>query len=518
MKKGIILILIMVVFGLNLFSQNNTKATWGPTYKMPSKLGTRIVCEDATGFYIIRSQRRASKGIILDKFDKKMNQKYSEELIIPKKDKNEMLFEDVVYINKQLVLLVSYFDRKNKKNYYFAYPIDDKGKVGSKFKLLDENTTEKSRDGANYDFVMSKDTTKMLLYYNPPFDKKADEKFHYKVFDQSFNLIWEKEVELPYKDKLVAINDYIIDNDANVFMLLTISPDRKKGEKETKVEQAKKFMVLSYKHKTNKFDQYEVKLKNKWIESIDYDYNPSLNQLVLGGFYSDDFKIGTVNGIFYMKLDINSGEVKVSSMKPFDKDFMTDMVGEKKAEKGKGIGNFVVRQFFAKKDGGAYIVAEQYYVVVHTYTNPKTGATTTTYTYYYNDIIVASINPKGEIDWLKKITKKSADKSGGYYLSYAISHNKEKDDLNIVFNDNPKNIELYKKNPNKLAMVGNVKKAVATWVSINRDGNIKRLPLFTAKELDKIILQPRVNLRSENDITVYGIRGKEYKFGKISFN
>lgn len=514
MKKGIVLLIIIAFVGLNSFSQNTAKATWGPTYKMKSQLSTRIVCEDATGFYILRSQRRASKGIILEKFDKQMNLKYSEELIIPKKNKDIMLFEDVVYINKQLVLLTSYFDNKNKRNFYFAYPIDDNGKVGSKFKLLDENTTNGKR-GANYDFVLSKDTTKMLLYYNPPFDKKADEKFHYKVFDQSFNLIWEKEVELPYKDKLVSIKEYIIDNDANVFMLLTISPDKKKGEKETKVDQAKKFMVLSYKHKTGKFEQYEIKLKNKWIESIDYDYNPTLNQLVLGGFYSDDNKMSTVNGLFYMKLDINSGEVQKSSFKPFDKDFMVEMLGERKADKGKGIGEFVVRQFFSKKDGGAYIVAEQYYITTTTYTDSK-GNTYTRYVYHYNDIIAASVNPNGEIDWLKKITKKSADGAGGYYLSYAISHNKEKDLLNIIFNDNVKNIELYKKDPKKLAPV-NIKKSMVTWVSINKEGNMKRVPLFTVKELDKIILQPKVSMRTENDITVYAIRGKNYKFGKISF-
>lgn len=512
MKK--LLLLGLILSSLFAFAQQKSQAKWGPTYKMPSKFNTRIVCEDGTGFYVVRSQRRSSKGIILEKYDDKMNLKYSEELIIPKKDKDIMLFEDVVYVNKQLVLLTSYFDNKNKKNFFFAYPIDEKGKVGSKFKLLDENKTD-DKKASNYDFILSKDTTKFLLYYNPPFDKKADEKFHYKVFDKSFNLIWEKEVTLPYKDKLVSIKDYIIDNDANVFMLLTVSPDRKKGEKETKIEQATKFMVLSYTHKTGQFNQYEIKLKNKWIESIDYDYNPSQNQLVLGGFYSDDFKLGTVNGLFYMKLNINSGEVEKSSFKPFDKDFMADMIGEKKAEKGKGLGDFVVRQFFSRKDGGAYIVAEQYYIVVIRYTDSK-GHTYTRTTYHYNDIIAASVSPNGEIDWLKKITKKSSDGAGGYYLSYAISHNKEKDVLNIIFNDNPKNVELYKKNPNKLAPVS-IKKSLVTWVSINKEGNMKRVPLFTVKELDKVILQPKVSMRSDDDITVYAIRGKNYKFGKISF-
>lgn len=513
MKKRIVLLIIIAFVGLNLFSQNNAKATWSPTYKMPSKLSTYIVGEDETGFYVLRSQRRASKGIVLEKFDKKMNLVFSEQQEMPKKDKKPLLFEDIILLNKQLVLLASFDDMKSKKSFAFAYPIDSKGRIGNKFKVLDERSNEGKRT-TSFDFQLSKDTTKLLVYYNPPFDKYNEEEFKYKVFDNNLNLLWEKEIKLPYKDKLFSIEDYIVDNDANVYMLAKILPDRTKGEKEKKTEQVKKFIILSYKHKSKEFKQYEIKLKDKWVESINYDLNQNLNELIIGGFYSNNNKMD-INGLFYMSIDLKSGEVKQTSKKEFDKDFMAEMVGEKKADKGKGLSEFYFDYFFSKKDGGAYIVAEQYYITVITTTDSK-GNTSTRYVYHYNDIIVASISPKGEIDWIKKIPKKSADGSG-YYLSYAINHNEEKDNLNIVFNDNPKNIELYKKNPNKLTNVGNLKKSVAMWVSLNSEGNMKRVPLFTAKELDKIILQPKTHMRSENDITVYGIRGKEYKFGKITF-
>lgn len=511
-----LILLTLIISTIVTYAQTGAQAKWGPTYKMSSKLDTWIACEDETGFYVVRSKRRSWEGVKLEKYDHKMNLKYSEELVLPKKNNIKMLFEDIVYVDKKLYMLASYTSSSSKDNYYYAYPIDDKGKLSDKSITLDHNSTP-GKLGANYTTVLSKDSTKLLLYYNPPFDKKEDEKFKYKVFDKSLNLIWEKEIELPFKDKLVEIEDYIIDNDANVFMLLSILPDRKKGEKETKAEQAKKFIVLSYIHKKKEFNQYEVKLKDKWIESIDYDYNPELNQLTLGGFYSDDFKMNAVNGLFYMKLDINSGEVQVSSYKPFDKEIMTEIIGEKKAEKGKGLGDFVIRQFLSKKDGGAYIIAEQHYVTVTTTTDPKTGATSTRYHYHYNGIIVASINPKGDIEWIKLVKKASVDGSGGYYLSYAISHNRERDQLNIVFNDNLKNYGTDGKAIEKITGLRNIKKSVAAWVNIDSSGKMKRSMLFSVKELDKIILQPKINMRTDNDITVYGIRGKEYKFGKISF-
>ena len=172
--------------------------------------------------------------------------------------------------------------------------------------------------------------------------------------------------------------------------------------------------------------------------------------------------------------------------------------------------------FLTKKDGGAFLIAEKYYIRVHTSTNSK-GVTTTYYTYHYDDIIAVSISAKGEIDWVKRIAKKSGDRTG-YYLSYALNFNRETNNLNFIFNDNPKNIEQINDDPRKVKSVGNVKKSIATLVSINEEGNIRRTAMFSAKDLDKIILLPKINYRvSDTELITFGIKGKAYKFGKITF-
>ncbi|MDT8410953.1 MAG: hypothetical protein RQ875_00705 [Vicingaceae bacterium] len=512
------LLIFFLIASVIVSAQKNVTVKWGPTYKTPPKSSSSsIIGDDGTHFYIVRGGKGYRGGVFLEKYNKQMKLVYSKELVIPKKGDELLTYESIILLNNSPVLLASFNDRKSNKSYAFAYPIDENGKVGSKFKLLDERETD-GKKFLNMDFVLSKDSTKLLFYYSPTYDKYADEKFSYKVFDNSLNILWEKDVKLPYRDKNFGIKDYVVDNEGNVFMLSTIYPDKSKGEKETKHEQAKTYTILAYKYKEATFKQYEIKLKNKWVSDIYYDLNEEKGELYVGGFYSDDRYTSSTNGIFYMSINIKTTNVTQSSTKAFDKDFMIDELGERKADKGKGITSYVFDYFYAKKDGGAYLIAEKYYVTVHTTTNPQTGATTTRYVYHYNDIIVVNVNPKGEIEWIRKVPKRSSDGAGGYYLSYAINFNTSTNNLNIIFNDNPANIEILKTNEKKIKAV-NIKKSVATVVNINEEGYLKRVPLFKNKENDKIILQPKKFMQiDDNTLIIYGVRGKEYKFGNISIN
>jgi hypothetical protein len=510
MKKLIPLIIALLIV-VQMSAQKNVTAQWGPTYKTKARL-SGIVGEDKDGFYTLRSNRKGDMWI--ERYDTKMTLQFSEELVIPKKGKKRLAYEGIYYLQGQLILLTSHTDKKAGKSYAFAYPISSKGVVGSKFKKLDEVAMNGRRSGG-FDFEVSQDSSKFLAYHNKPYDKYNNEKFSYKVFDNKLNLVWEKDLQLPYKDKFFSIKDYILDNDGNVYMRATIYPDRTKGEKKSNKEQTSKFVIVSYKHKTDKLSQFEVKLTGKWVKSISYDVNEDTKEVVVGGFYSDDKKM-KINGIFYLAMDLKSGEIKATSKKAFDSSFMTEMIGEKKAEKGKGLSNFDFDYFLTKKDGGAYLIAEQYYITTHTYTDSN-GNTNTRTVYHYNDVIVVSVGKTGDIEWVRKVPKNSAA-SSGYYLSYGLNFNDNTNELNLFFNDNPKNIELLKNNPNKVRRVGSLKKSVAILVSLNEEGNMSRSPMFSAKDLDKIILKPTMSLRtSDTDVITYAVKGKSYKFGRFTF-
>jgi len=317
-------------------------------------------------------------------------------------------------------------------------------------------------------------------------------------------------------NKHFEITKYLVDNNGNVFMLATILPDKKKGEKEIKKEQAKKFIVLGYNHKKDEVKQYEVKLSNKWVESMFYDINEKTKEIVINGFYSNDFKTSTVDGLVYMTISLKSGDANKASYKKFDKEFLTETIGKRKAEKEKGIKNYDIREVFARENGGSYFIAEEYYEVTHT--NTTKNGTTTYIDYHYDNIIVASINKNAEIEWIKVIKKEShiRDDSRGTYLSFAVAFDSKNDMLNFVLNDNPKNIELLKKG--KVANNIMPTKAMVTLVTINKEGNMKRVPLFSNKELKKARLDPKRNNQvSDNELILVGIQGKNYKFGKIIF-
>ncbi len=514
MKKAILfsLCLFMIV---SAFSQKSVTAKWGATYKTAGRL-SEVIGEDKDGFYTLRvkGSRFGSSDMWIQRYDNQMNLKFSEELLIPKKGKKKLLYEGIYILQGQLILMTSLTDKEIGKSFAFAYPISAKGIVGSKFKKLDEIAMDGRKSGS-FGFQISQDSSKFLVYHNKPYDKYNNEKFSYKVYDNSLNLVWEKEVQLPYRDKYFSIEDYIIDNTGDVYMRATIFPDKTKGEKKIKGEQAAKFVIVSYQHKTDQLTQFEVQLTGKWVESISYEINEATKEVVVGGFYSDDKKL-KINGIFYLTMDLADGTVKTISKKAFDDSFMTEMIGEKKAAKGKGLSSFFFDHFFVKKDGGAYLIAEQYYVTTSTYTDSN-GNTHTRTVYHYNDIIVVSVDKAGNIDWVRNVPKNSAAGSG-YYLSYGLNFNETTNELNLFFNDNPKNIALLKENPNKVRKLGNLKKSVAILVAINEEGNISRSPLFTAKDLDKVILAPtKSSMINDTDVITYAVKGKSYKFGKFTF-
>lgn len=512
--KLLALTIISILICSVSFAQSAT-VKWGATIKKPS--GTyisKIVGEDKDGFYVLR--KALKKGVMhIERFNQKMELEFSQQLTIPKKGKKFHTYEGIYYINNQLVLFTSFADKNMGKNFAFAHPISDKGVVGTKFKKIDEIKTEGRKTGS-FDVELSKDSTKFLVYHNEPYDKYEDEEFSFKVYDNTLTPVWEKGITLPYKDENFNIKDYKIAGNGTVYMLATIYPDKSKGEKtKSKEYQVNKYVILSYNGKDDDLQQFEVNLSGKWIDEMSYEINEETQELIVSGFYADDHKMA-VKGTFFLSMDIESKKVKVTSIKAFDKEFISESIGEKKAEKGKGIRYFDFDYMFTRKDGGIYMVAEQYYLTTRTYTDSN-GNTRTVTVYNYDDIMVTSINSKGEIEWTRLVEKRTGS-SGPAYLSYAVNFNKNNDQLNIVFNDNPENISRAKDDTKKIKALKSYKKSIAALVNINIEGYMSRTAMFQNRDLDKTYLRPSLFLSTDDEsfITV-ATRGKNYKFGKFTF-
>ncbi len=532
MKKTIIILGLLTFSILISFGQSKSKKVdilWGLEQKK-SKRSTLsdIVGYDKTGIYAIKTQNTGLIGyntkITLEHYNNKMNQTKSVEINLEEQNK-KTYFEFIIQLNNELYLFSSFKNQKLKRNFLFVQSINKKTLQFNKDlkKIAEINYSGKSKFNAgNFDFVLSRDSSKVLIYYNLPYDKYGSEKFGFNVFDNNLNELWEKKITLPYKEELFDVEDYLIDNNGNVHLLGMIFKDKRKDKR--RGEPNYKYQILSYLNDGESIKEYPIKIEGKFLTDMQIAVNDE-QDMICGGFYSN---VGTFSiiGSYFIKVDGKTKEITAKSFKEFGIDFITQNMSQRKenkakakAAKGKNVElyEYDLDNIILKNNGGAMLVGEQYYVRVITNTYRSSSgvmSTSTTYYYYFNDIIVINMSPDGNIEWAEKIAKRQLTTNDrGFYSSYTLSVVGDK--MYFVFNDNPKN--LFYKGEGKLYNFNKGKESLTVLVELDSDGKQTREALFSSGEAD-ILTRPKVCEQiSENEMILFGQRRKTHRFAKITF-
>ncbi len=491
---------------------------WGENLRLKGKaIITDIIGEDETGFFVLKATGGyfSSGKMWLERYaSKDMSLQFSEELKFPVIDGRTANFEELLYVNGQLILFTSLYNKEAGENRAYAQLVSNKGELGP-HKEIDLIKAEKKKNNGTFNFTISDDQKSILVSHNDPFAKQKNETFSYKLYDTQLNLSWAKNFKLPYKDISVKISEHVIDQQGNIYMLAKLYEDREKKDKKLKDVPSYHYVIIAYYPAENKLKEFDISLGNKWITSVTFDITHD-GDLAIGGFYSNNLRYSIV-GTFFLTIDQTSKAIKSKGLKAFDKQFLMEFMNERKVDRGNELEQFYFDHFILKEDGGAVFVAEQYYTYTTSYVDPRTGAVTYTYHYFYDDLIAVSINPDGSIAWARKIPKRQhTSNDGGYFSSYALAVTNEY--VHIVFNDNPYNQETYKNGNGKLRSMSNPKKSMALLASLDHDGNIKRKPLFKAQDIE-IILRPQIYYQpSGSEVTVFGQKGRNYKFGRIKLD
>lgn len=503
---------LMAVFLLSqpLFSQPQINVTMGQE-QQASKRGSLedVVGYDETGCYVLRSDRR---DLFIEHYDRQMNRKNSVELDL-QQDKKEKDLEFIVQLGKQLYLFSSFDNQKLDKNFLFVQTINKQTlKPNADIQNIAEIGFKRKRNAGTYSYRVSPDSSKVLIFYSLPYEKGEPEKFGFSVFDKNMKLMWKKDVKLPYNDELFSVDKFKVDNNGNVYLLGLVY--REKAKKKRHGKPNYQYHVLAYSGGGNIFNEYKVDLRDKFITDMQIGIRTN-GDISCAGFYSEKGTF-SIKGTFFLTLDANSKKTKKENLKEFDKDFLEEFMSDSKAKRGKELYEYDLDRLVLREDGGAVLVAEQYYIHVSTYTTSTgTGMMTTRTVYYYNynDLVVININPDGSIQWARKIPKRQVTANdGGYFSSYTFSLINNK--MYFIFNDNPKN--LANPNPDKIYNY-NPKSSVVTVVEIDKNGNMNKQALFKAKEA-KIITRPKVCEQvSGNEVIVFGQKKSKYKFARLIF-
>ena len=532
---------------------------WSPDLQEPSNADIKkIIATEAGGFYALRerqggllSNTTAAKPI-LEFYNANMKLVRSKELDLDVKGKARFV-KDVVMLDRRLWVLSYFYNEKHEKTYLFAQEISKSTFNLGKDLIKVAEQDQKNQDKSDvFTVATSRDSSKIVIFNRQPNENKQQE-FSLAVFDSEFKELWSKEAKLPYSKKNFSIEDYQLDNQGNVYLLGIIYTEGA-NRLERRGKATYQYDILAYRQDNaiTELHEYKIDMKDRFISDLSFKIGDD-GDLICAGFYSEK-GAKSVKGSCFFKINPKTHDQTSISSRPFDFQFMTTNLSERNKERAKAaiekgdkeaepeLYDYSIDKLITRSDGGVIMVAEQYFIDERLRNNNNYGygyspwgspfynpyAYSSIYDPYgyrngnnrqpdyifnYNDIIVVNIQPDGEIAWSARIPKRQTSVNDfGMYSSYGMSIVADK--LYFVYNDDPKNLDPKTK---RIATETPDKYSVVTIAEVNRDGQVRRAPLFQNKE-NGVVVRPKISKQvGRRDLAIYGENGRRYKFGVLTF-
>jgi hypothetical protein len=445
---------------------------------------------------------------------------FEKKIILPEYDGKRTELLSINIFNDEFIIFLEAFQRKNDVHVLLAQKMNNQGELLGDVIKLDEISAERKKNAGSFHYEIN--GQRILLFSSPPFEKYAKEKLTFKVLDATLHVVWENALELPYLDRNVSIKSYNIDENDNLVVLCSVNDFKETKEAEgtaaAKAERAKdgsdySFSILTYDYKNQYLKEYKIEL-GLGRNTVNLYYNiEKEGDISICGLYGDASSYGNGKGIYVTRIHGATRTCDDIKVKEFDNEFIAGRIGEKAADKGRGIGFFGVRQFIPRDDGGIHICGEISYWSQHcSRSKERSGLVSCTRYFYYGDIIVISANKFGDIEWIRTIDKvqnssysfssvmarnvmRTGPIVGNKYWSYSplASYAVLRSDqsLHFLYNDSPKNYES-DRDPDK-TYSAKEKKMITTISRIDINGNVYRQPNSELKAV-KMVLHPKVRL------------------------
>ncbi len=519
MKKNY-LFLTFLIF-LNVFSFGQHKLEEGSVVSIKGKTYLdEIISKDDNGFYAYCSSVYGAKNkLILKRFNNDLQLEFSKVIKTPKNGSIPTSIKSVIYLNNQLIILVTSHNKKLNRKDLLAYSISPQGEINLNPKIL-HTINPKKKSNASFQYQVSKKNSTLLIY-----TKSEGKHSNYKVFDSNLNSIWEKDQIVTnsnnsiYNFLLSRQQIYILDDDGHLFTAIHSS---------SSYENIK---ILHYNFKKDKLFKYSIDGQgNKILSTLTYDINEDNKTLLISGFYTDkisDTPTPTFqyHGTYYMSIDYS---LTTTNTKPifsaFDSSILKMINKEEKIPNGLNVSigkpsqpTLYSEEVIPKKNGGVTLVSQKVAWKIKTYTNSSTGVTSFNYKFYLYDIIVIDIESDGNINWTKVIPKKHTitRSSPSFFNSFITFRNSKTNDLYFISNDYKKygtDLNPREKFPIKSPNIS------STIVKIKKDGAIQKNYLYPeGKKSNAYISTEYLFKTSQNSLIILKKQGRKRNFLKLTF-
>ena len=544
MRKISTIVLLLISF--SMFAQlqvGNVDLNFGEIVKSTDGDVIHVAGRHENTIYALA---RKDKKFFLQTFDATSKAfKTSSLLKFDKINGGKLQVEDLAIIDGRIYLMLSYYDKKEKTFNFVAKEIQN-GEVINTTNVLSVSVENDSKKGT-FVFTPSYDEINYLIAHVGINSKKEELKYTIGLLDGALNTVLSDHYEVVFEEKnnqYFDFSDIQVNEHGDVLIATTESFRDKKAK--TSINNITIHSYLANENYAKKVTEISLAGKRALncglIETKD-------NTLHAIGFYSDLRKSGraeaTVEGIYDVTLDYTTGTVIKESFNEFTFEVKKQLIGERRAKKGKDLKPFYRNISFVERDNGGVIVLSEFSYVTQGASTGIGPLRVTQFVYDSNEIIVTALKKDGSLDWSNVIPKEqqvsvaelgfalsfstsgSVSVSAGFYFpltvlgkgpeylsAIPIYHN---GNLTVIVNDDPKNIGIT--NIDDVKKVRNINKMIP--VAFSFDESTGAMTRVDPEEFEKkqVVIRPSTQYRVDSsNYIIYGGNRDGSSLGELQVN
>jgi hypothetical protein len=448
-------------------------------------------------------------------------------------------------ITNQTFFLLTHFENESKSHQFYLLEFDDKGKIVGDLNLIFSIQAEKKASFTlNMSYSPNKSNIALVIHKVENSNRTSLEDFHSYIalLDSNMKIKFKKKYTMPnLASKVEYVYHWLSDNGT---MLYYYKLDKKGTSAfSSGPEFINKFLIVNNQGQT--INELAIEEPEKFF--TDFKVYPSENNFLIGGFYSNEDKRSSLQGISIFEIDLQEGKIVNSRSISFNSNFYQRVTGSQNASKNelKGISNtYKIVDFKISGEGNAIFVAEKFDRQIE-YINQSPvgfygfGMRDVDYTYVYSwgDILTFSVSLQSEILWTNLYRKKQVLESQNWISSYdfynrnyladilpvSIYTKLVGNELNVIFNDAKNNYENQMSEDSsskfKVMALRDFRDSRTYLYNINLSNGDEVIEAFfeDAYKLGYVIF-PKLSKRIDaNQLIIYGKNAKSERIGLIQF-
>jgi hypothetical protein len=511
--KTIFLLLCVAICPMIITAQDYN-IDWGEIY--PHKESSKTISFSDEHYYVLNKKKKQYEIV---QFDYDHNLISTKQLDFKYIDVHQHYWE-IVDLKSGRFQILADEDKKNDKVRVLCTSIKSDGQFDSKMKTLasfdfELKTMVAGEDGLNRDKIgvsVSKDSTKVAItsvkFYRDYGKGKGNEIYSIAVFDENMELLWEKDVEFPFADKKIDIQQFEVNNDGEVFLLT------KTKQKQPNPDKNINYKFSIYKISPNS-DFIELVINPKRVIPLETSFQIIDNQeIIVFGFYTREEKSYRFkpDGLFSYSFS-SKGERLFQNTSDFKNDYYAKLNGEDglAGENSLRYFNPKIDEILYNREKGNYLLIAESRYLANIDNYQVIGIKEDDIYFYTNQIIVLLISDNGAIKWATPIIKDFGRKKNSInFTSYVVTF--KNGNLYFIFNDEKtvKEQKSYDKKRKSMPVITEI-------VKIDGDGEIKfRDVLFLPNERLRAFNSKYSKNIEDGKILICNAKYYKYKYGVLT--